>query len=634
MKVQKNQIRAVFGPESYDAETRTLEVVASTGARGVRWNWDGRYLEELAVDTKSIRLDRFNTGAPVLNSHSSYNLKDVIGVLESARIENGQLIAQIKMSNRADVAPIVQDIRDGIIRSVSVGYRVHKYEKTEGTDKELPIYRAIDWEPYELSFVAIPFDAKAQVRSVEDFEEVEVAEIVSRGTTETELTPAPATEPEIVSRGTTPILTKPNAGTNNREMDEKQLLEQERTRVAEITRLSAEHSMPTDFATRHIAGGTDLAEVRAEILADVAKRTQPISGAISGIETRAQFDTEVENSILSRVGATNSEGKLITGDFSKLKMERLVAEFLRNRGHKPETMTGSQIAQRAMSTSDFPLILGNTIGRQLRRAYELAQPTFAQWTRRDTASDFRMMYKVQLSNLVGSFDLVTEGGEYKAGSMTGAQEAYKVAKYGKVIPYTWEMIVNDDLSAFSRIPQAAANGAVQKQSDLVYAILTGNPNMADNNALFSVAHGNLAGTATGITAAGLAAAMAAMRVQKDMANNFLNVQPRYLICGPAKEQEALQLLNGTYMPTAKETAVTPWMRSLVVIVEPRLTGNQWYLAADPAAIDTIEYSFLDGEAFFTESEMDFNTDTYKVKARTVFGTKAIDWRGLYKNAGA
>jgi hypothetical protein len=218
--------------------------------------------------------------------------------------------------------------------------------------------------------------------------------------------------------------------------------------------------------------------------------------------------------------------------------------------------------------------------------------------------------------------------------MTEAQEAYKVAKYGKVIPYTWEMIVNDDLSAFSRIPQAAANGAVQKQSDLVYSILTSNANMADNNALFSVAHGNLAGTATGITAAGLSTAMAAMRVQKDMANNFLNVQPRFLICGPAKEQEALQLLNGTYMPTAKETAVTPWMRSLVVIVEPRLTGNQWYLAADPAAIDTIEYSFLDGEAFFTESEMDFNTDTYKVKARTVFGTKAIDWRGLYKNAGA
>jgi hypothetical protein len=72
-----------------------------------------------------------------------------------------------------------------------------------------------------------------------------------------------------------------------------------------------------------------------------------------------------------------------------------------------------------------------------------------------------------------------------------------------------------------------------------------------------------------------------------------------------------------------------------VIVEPRLTGNQWYLSAAPGIIDTIEYAYLEGEqGLFTEQRNGFEVDGLEVKARLVFGTKAIDWRGLYKNAGA
>ena len=84
----------------------------------------------------------------------------------TARIEGGVGIATLQLSRREDVAGIVQDIADGIIRNISVGYMVHEYQVTE-RQGELPLMRAVDWEPAEISFVPIPADAAATVRSVD-----------------------------------------------------------------------------------------------------------------------------------------------------------------------------------------------------------------------------------------------------------------------------------------------------------------------------------------------------------------------------------------------------------------------------------------------------------------------------------
>jgi len=37
--------------------------------------------------------------------------------------------------------------------------------------------------------------------------------------------------------------------------------------------------------------------------------------------------------------------------------------------------------------------------------------------------------------------------------------------------------------------------------------------------------------------------------------------------------------------------------------------------------------------FWTEQERDFNTSGWKWKIETAFGVTALDYRGLYKNAG-
>jgi hypothetical protein len=95
----------------------------------------------------------------------------------------------------------------------------------------------------------------------------------------------------------------------------------------------------------------------------------------------------------------------------------------------------------------------------------------------------------------------------------------------------------------------------------------------------------------------------------------------------------LAILNGQMVADSVGN-VNIWRGALTLVVDPRL-GSAWYLSASPGTIDTIEYSFLNGAGeLYTESVEGFDVDGMQVKARMDFATKAIDWRGLYKNAGA
>ena len=153
---------------SVNAEQRTFDIVWTAGAEVPRMDWwtGQRYIEVLDVSKASIRLDRLQSGrAPVLNAHSRYELGNVMGVVEgdSIKIESGVGKARVRMSAREDVAPLVADIRDGIIANVSPGYITHSYreEMRDGV-----MYRiATDWEPIEISFVPVGADPDAGRRS-------------------------------------------------------------------------------------------------------------------------------------------------------------------------------------------------------------------------------------------------------------------------------------------------------------------------------------------------------------------------------------------------------------------------------------------------------------------------------------
>lgn len=154
--------------QSFNPEARTADLVFSTGAGVERYDWlsGKRYLEKLEISKAAIDATRLNAGAPLLDSHSSWSVSDQLGAVvpESFRIDKGQALVTVKFSARDTVAPILRDVADGIISSVSVGYRVSTYEETTAKENELPVRTAKRWMPYEVSLVSMPADVGARVR--------------------------------------------------------------------------------------------------------------------------------------------------------------------------------------------------------------------------------------------------------------------------------------------------------------------------------------------------------------------------------------------------------------------------------------------------------------------------------------
>ena len=144
--------------------------------------------------------------------------------------------------------------------------------------------------------------------------------------------------------------------------------------------------------------------------------------------------------------------------------------------------------------------------------------------------------------------------------------------------------------------------------------------------------------ANAVALTALGKARGAMRIQKGPNGTPLNLIPRFIAVPTALESYMLQVVYPIAIASADVTKVVPeWVRSLVPVVEPRLDANSataWYLIADPAQIDTVEYCYLEGQqGVYIETKQGFEIDGVEIKARMDFGAAALDYRGMEKNAG-
>lgn len=384
-------------------------------------------------------------------------------------------------------------------------------------------------------------------------------------------------------------------------------------------------------------------------LGNATPATPSASGASAAAPTGQLTQDETKNyrdgAIAALMHRSNPAAHKLEGpaaNFRGMDLQDMARDALGRAGQNPQGMSKQEIAVKALqSTSDFPAILGNVVSRSLRAGYEGTQRTFLPFSRQTTLPDFKEITRVQLGG-APSLKRVVEGGEYEQGTIGEGAEKYAVQKFGRIVALTWETVVNDDLDALSRIPFAFGASAADLESDLVYAILTGNPKMADGKALFHADHGNL-GTPAALADAldptkpnPLSDMRKKMTLQKGLDGRYITVRPKFLIVPPGLEEVALKVTNASII-AGKGADLNVTGVTLTPIVEPRLhDGSEiaWYGAAEPGVIDTIEYAYLEGhEGVFTETKHGFEVDGVQVKCRHIFGAKAIDPRGLYKNAG-
>jgi hypothetical protein len=117
---------------------------------------------KLSMDKSAMRTDRLENGAALLCDHDPC---DQIGVVESFEVDSkdGKARAMVRFSRSERGEEIYQDVLDGIRRNVSVGFVIHKLVLEEENDDDNDLYRADDWEPFELSIVSIPADISVGV---------------------------------------------------------------------------------------------------------------------------------------------------------------------------------------------------------------------------------------------------------------------------------------------------------------------------------------------------------------------------------------------------------------------------------------------------------------------------------------
>lgn len=671
--------RAMFSPESINDNDRTVEVVVATEAPVRTYSWeDGRVNEILSMKSGSVRLGRINSGAPLLKDHRS-SLDNTIGVIVdgTAKVVNNELRAVVRFAKAEDdeeADKVFRKVKDGILRNISVGYRVYKYQVTK-RDGELPEYLAVDWEPVEVSVVPVPADADAGVRSDSGNEiKVEIinshnkqvtmtkdqmrAEVVrlraldSRtAEEETQLRDLESkiaeAERSVQPDAPTPA---PSPSPEGKIVDENAVrsaaTEAERNRITQIRAFAETAGFDNAQVDKFITDGTSLEAVRSAAFDKfLASGGQNVNGNVSVRADEAdKFRQDVSAGILLRSASVpekdlSKETKERGVSFRTRTFLQIAEECLRREGVDMRGMSNMEIMGRAITsnTGDFPVILADVNRQILLSNYNATADTWRRFCMVGSVSDFRDHKRLRMGSF-SRLDKVGENSEYKNKSIPDAEfEKIAAETYGNIINVSRKMLINDDLGAFSRLPMMLGRAAARSIEIDVYALLVANPTLEDGIALFNASHGNI-GTGSAISVAGLDADRLLMREQTDPSgNDYLDIMPDVLVVPVGLESTAKMLNTSQYDPTSGVGLQKPNVVLGIVsdvVGTPRLSGTTRYMFANPSVEPVIEVAFLDGnQAPMMDMAEEFNVDGMSWKIRHDYGVGAIGYRGVVRNAG-
>ncbi len=327
--------------------------------------------------------------------------------------------------------------------------------------------------------------------------------------------------------------------------------------------------------------------------------------------------------------------------FAHLSLVDLARESLRAMGvPNVEMMAPETICRRALTTrrslgagtSDFPTILENVANQRLQMAYAGNARRFSPLVVETTTGDFKQLSRPQMGE-GPSLEVVPEHGVYSMTAVGEKGEKYAVQKHGRILSFSWESMLNDDLSAFDRHFRQFGANAGRAESSVFWNLISSNVVMGDGNALFSAAHSNDITSSTALNVAGLSAARALLAKQTGLDGQYIDLEPAWLIVDPDAETAAQQY---TAQITPDQGGnVNPFSRTFRgTIAEPRLPATHWFVAASTDQTEIGEICRLRGmeNGPMIETETGFESDCLRMKCRHVFGAAMLEWVGIVRVA--
>ena len=349
---------------TFNDETRTMDVVAATEYPVLRYDWnkDRFFNEILSFKPEHVRMGRVEKGlAPVLDNHDRWGgTRSALGVVESGKLVGNTMEMSLRFSKKESARETVEDIKDGILKGVSIGYRVYKYEADGTADKDgIPNYRAVDWEPIELSIAPVPADPQSGARS--QGEQSYTVEVIDRSEPAPTPTPTPTPQPpkkETEQRSA--ASQTPNKMDKSVEL--QALREQKR---AELAALSAQNDAGENVdATRADALTDEITALDARIERAIARENivKANAGAVIDKGERQEKSAMLKRFDIAAAISDVIAGRQLSGVAGELRMEaeRELKAAGQDAGHI--SIPSSFVTGRAGGADDFQAGSGDGSG--------------------------------------------------------------------------------------------------------------------------------------------------------------------------------------------------------------------------------------------------------------------------------
>lgn len=678
LQIPKLRAQASIAPETLNEEDRTVEVRFYSGAAVMRYSfWDDEPYE-LAFDLspKAVRLERFNAGAPLLDNHRNYGgVADVmLGVVEKAWLADDGGRALVKIA--ADRPDILARLKDGILRNFSMGAVVHTMrDVTQKGDKQRKLL-AIDWEPMELSVVPIPADPSAQALEAQalasaekfpctvEFSAEAKAEAPKRATAPKEKKMKVRLLADIEDVGKLGDIVEIEELEFDEELHSKELEPKKKTvttpaddraedlelqdalgadtkRVARLREIATHFELDELWIRRHSKRGSTVKEALSDARKQAAKTEPDVDGRLTYGEDYQSLGWMVgrmSESLASRaLGSACPEPARAFERKTIAECGYAILEKLgQTRGRALDPLRSPlDVIKLAMGTTDFPSILANVLNKTLLGAYEAAAPSFTRISQMKQFKDYRPHRFVR----AGDFPLpliVGEGGEITQGAMGESHETITAYKYARILAILWEVLVNDDLNAFTDFGGMVARRIRDNENKLFYdnVIKTGSglgAAMTDGVAVYNSAHANV-NSAGALSNDRLNEAFGLMAAQTSIDGLKINVGPRYVLTSATSHILAKTLL--TAIQATQASNVNPWAGIMEPIWDANLSGVRYYVLADPSQGSNYIHGTLNNQPPRFEVRPGFEVEGVQVKVVHDFGCGAVDYRYGVTGAGS
>lgn len=574
-------------PNSFDPETRTVSAVIATPTPVLRRDARGPFFEVLTADTLDLSASE---SLPVLDSHRTASVRDQLGRVRSITQEGGNIVAVLEITSAEDAAPVVQRIADGTVTGVSIGYRVAGW--TEKTTPEGRVKTPTRWHITEVTLTSNPADPSARIRQ--------------KGND------MPDTTPETVS---------PEAA--------------EQTRRSDIRTLVREAQLGPAIADDLIDAEADMTRAKAEVYDAVQERRR--SAPIIRTHTAQNDDPAVITRRQSDALATRMAGGECPEDarqYLGLTMRDVATESLQRAGVSTRGMSADEVFTRAAAhtTSDFPLLVSNAMGKVALDSYRAAESPLKTLCRQRTLPNFKESTAIRLGEM-GRLEEIAENGEITHTSRAENGETMRLKTFARGVTVSRNLLIDDDLGMLGDTTAALGEAAAQTEADILVDLIVGNPNLSDGTAVFDASRSNI-GSAAAPSVAALTAARQAMRTRTGLdGKTIISATPRYVLVPADLETEAEQVL-ATIQPNATSD-VNPFGGKLTLLVEPRLPADTWYVFADTARLAAMQYAYLSSaQGVQIQRTEAWDTLGMKFRAFLDFGAGWLDWRAAHQVPGA